>query len=274
MGLFRRKEKQEPVKAKSAPVQKKTVKSGKKRNKNYKIENRTNYGNILSAEQKREIVKQKKKEAARRDVSVQNTVPYQYMSKDGICQVNNHYFTRCISFEDIGYSTSDLDVKSDIFNAWCDFYNFFTDTMRLQIFCISQPADMVRMEDSIIVPTRDDEYNEIRTDLNDILRHQLQKGNNGYSRMKYIVFGIEGKSVKDVRKQINLLADEIRDRLSNMDVNSHVLSGYEWLCVLRHVMMPKNFDELLYNFDLTLRTGLNSKDFIVPASMSFRGFKN
>ena len=62
-------------------------------------------GSILSGEQKKRLVKQRQKEkkASKVPRSAQQTISYQNMYKDGICQVTDHYYTKCIQFGDINY---------------------------------------------------------------------------------------------------------------------------------------------------------------------------
>ena len=82
-------------------------------------------GSILSGEQKKRLVKQRQKEkkASKVPRSAQQTISYQNMYKDGICQVTDHYYTKCIQFGDINYQLAQNEDKTAVFEYWCDFYN-------------------------------------------------------------------------------------------------------------------------------------------------------
>ena len=83
-------------------------------------------GNLTRNERKqvREIVKN-----AKRDDGVprtaQQSIPFQRMFPDGICRVDNGYYTKTIQFQDVNYQLATQDDKSAIFDDWCSFLNFF-----------------------------------------------------------------------------------------------------------------------------------------------------
>ena len=63
------------------------------------------YGDLLSAEEKKKLVLQKKKAKKTKKVrqSAQQTIPYVEMCRDGICKVNSRLYTKTIRFNDINY---------------------------------------------------------------------------------------------------------------------------------------------------------------------------
>ena len=114
---------------------------------------------VLSAEQKKRIVKQKQKakKASKVPHSVQESITYEEMFKDGICRVNDHFYTKCIRFGDINYQLAQNEDKTAVFEYWCDFYNYFDSSISLQISCMSQYVNVKEMEGSIDIPPQDDE---------------------------------------------------------------------------------------------------------------------
>ena len=55
--------------------------------------------------------------------SAQETIPYREMHRDGICDVDGHYFTKQVEFFDINYQLAQNEDKNIIFENWCDFLN-------------------------------------------------------------------------------------------------------------------------------------------------------
>lgn len=104
-----------------------------------KVKDGKEYGSILSAEQKKQLVKEKLKERKAKKVprTAQQTIPYQEMFRDGICRVNDHYYTKCVQFFDINYQLAQNEDKTAAFEFWCDFYNYFDSSIRLQLSCMS-----------------------------------------------------------------------------------------------------------------------------------------
>ena len=65
-------------------------------------------------------------------MTAQQTIPYQRMWRDGICQITDNYFTKTIQFQDINYQLAQNDDKTSIFEGWCDFLNYFDSSIHLQ----------------------------------------------------------------------------------------------------------------------------------------------
>lgn len=243
------------------------------RNVSTKVQSGREVGSVLSAEQKKQLVKQKaraRKQREKAPKSVQDSIAYQEMFKDGICRVTDHYYTKCIQFGDINYQLAQNEDKTEVFEYWCDFYNYFDSSISLQLSCMSQYANVKEMEGSIDIARQDDEFNAIREEYDGVLKTQLAKGNNGLLRKKYVTFGIEAANVKEAKPKLERIESDILNNLKAMGVQAHSLSGYERLKVLSAMMNPDSQDPFVFNYDLITRTGLTTKDFIAPTSFDFR----
>ena len=83
------------------------------------VKNGVVYGDALSAQEKKRIVMQKKKDKKAKKVrkSAQQTIPYVEMCRDGICKVNSRLYTKSIAFEDINYQLAQNEDKTAIFDS-------------------------------------------------------------------------------------------------------------------------------------------------------------
>lgn len=256
----------EPTEQKNKPEINKTI---PRQTARYRYRNGRNYGSILSSEQKKKIVKEKRKEAKKRIKSTQNTLPFETMYDDGVCKVNDHFYTKMMAFSDINYQLSDGDDRDNLFNGWCNFYDFFDPDVKVQICCVVQRADIAVQEKTIEIQKQDDGFNDVRDEYNQMLREQLLNGNNGYIRMKYVVYGVEGQNMRQIHARLEQIETEIANTLGTIRVKTHILSGYERLRLLRGLLNPEDHTQFDFNYDLITRTGLSAKDFISPMSMYF-----
>ena len=122
--------------------------------------------------------------------TAQQTIPYREIYKDGICRVNDKLYTKTIQFFDINYQLAQADDKAQIFENYCDFLNYFDSTISVQLTFINQRANMQDFSKSIAIPPQGDEYDDIRREYAEMLKNQLEKGNNGLAKRKYITFGL------------------------------------------------------------------------------------
>ncbi len=230
---------------------------------------------ILSGEEKKRLVKQKVKELKHSDIpkTAQQTITFKEMFKDGICKVTDHYYTKCIQFGDTNYQLAQNEDKTAIFEYWCDFYNYFDSSIHLQISCMSQYANFKEMEKVISIGDQGDGFNDVRNEYEEVLRHQLEKGNNGLIRMKYATFGIEAKDLREAKPKLERIETDIINNLHLMGVTAKSLSGYERLKVLYTTMNEEHQEPFIFNYDLISRTGLSARDFVAPTSFDFRNSK-
>ena len=230
------------------------------------------YGDLLSAEEKKKLVLQKKKDKKAKKVrkSAQQTIPYVEMCRDGICKVNSRLYTKTIRFNDINYQLAQNEDKTAIFENWCDFLNYFDSSIFVQFSFINQRTSISEFKKQINIPEQDDEFNDIRSEYSEMLQNQLTKGNNGLIKRKYITFGIEADSLRMAKAKLDRIETDILNNFKTLGVKTEPLSGYERLKVLHDVFNMDSNEPFRFSFDMVARTGLSSKDFIAPTSFDFR----
>mgnify|MGYP007118138285 FL=1 len=147
-------------------------------------------------EKKRGSRKDRKGEKGQKEkrLSAQKSIPYREMARDGICRVQDRYYSKTIRFYDINYQLAQNEDKNAIFENWCDFLNYFDSSIHFQLSFINHHSSMNEFESVIQIKPRHDAFDEVRMEYVQMLRNQLAKGNNGLVRTKYITFGIEAEN--------------------------------------------------------------------------------
>ena len=226
---------------------------------------------LTGAEKRRLAAAIKKaKRSGRLPQSAQQTIPYKEMCRDGICVVNDHYFTKQVQFYDINYQLAQNEDKNQIFENYCDFLNYFDSSIRVQLSSLNQRADMEERQRSISIPDQEDAFNGIREEYSDMLKDQLAKGNNGLTKTKYITFGIEAENLRAAKPRLERIEADILANFKALGVKAHGMDGYERLAVLHRMFHPADNQKFRFAWDAIWKTGLSSKDFIAPDSFTFR----
>ena len=236
------------------------------------VKNGQVYGDALSAQEKKRIVMQKKKDRKAKKIpkSAQQTIPYVEMCKDGICKVNSRLYTKTIRYNDINYQLAQNEDKTAIFENWCDFLNYFDSSIFVQLSFINQRADIREFRKQITIPEQQDAFNDIRKEYSNMLQDQLTKGNNGLLKRKYITFGVEADSIRTAKVKLDRIETDILNNFKTLGVETEPLSGYERLKVLHDVFNMDTHEPFRFSYDMVARTGLSTKDFIAPTSFDFR----
>ena len=133
-------------------------------------------------------------------ITAQQSIPYHEMGRDGICRVQDRFYSKTIRFYDINYQLAQNEDKNAIFENWCDFLNYFDSTIHFQLSFINQHSNMAEYEKVIHINPQEDEFDDLRMEFAQMLNNQLAKGNNGLMRTKYITFG---KSISTIQRKLH-----------------------------------------------------------------------
>jgi len=207
---------------------------------------------------------------ADKPTTAQQSIPYREMFRDGVCRVNDRLFTKTIMFFDITYQLAQNEDKSAIFEAWCDFLNYFDASISVQLTFVNRRVDVREFQQSIDIPDRDDEFANIRREYAYMLKNQLARGNNGLVKTKYITFGIEAASLKEAKPRLERIETDIINNFKTLGVSARPLSGIERLEVMHGQFHPDGLEKLRFNWGDIAKTGMSTKDHIAPASFEFR----
>jgi type IV secretory pathway VirB4 component len=248
--------KENKYKKKTKPAVSSSVKSNGKKGAVKKVNRNTSGGN-----------KEKK-------ITAQQSIPYREMGKDGICRVEDGYYSKTIRFYDINYQLAQNEDKNAIFENWCDFLNYFDSTIHFQLSFINHHSNMAEYEDVIRIKKRNDSFDDLRMEFAQMLRNQLAKGNNGLVRTKYLTFGIEADNIREAKPKLERIETDILNNFKVLGVSAYPLNGVERLQIMYETFNQDNKVPFRFNYEDVLRTGLNTKDYIAPSSFVFKNGKD
>ncbi len=207
-------------------------------------------------------------------ISVQDSIAYKEMGKDGICRVADHVYSKTIRFYDINYQLAQNDDKSAIFENWCDFLNYFDSSIQFQLSFINQKSSMKEYEKVIQIEPQNDAFDDVRMEYAQMLHNQLAKGNNGLLKSKYITFAIEADNLAMARPKLERIETDILNNFKVLGVTAYPLNGVERLKVLYETLNPETETPFTFTYDQVLKTGLGTKDYIAPTSFLFKSGKD
>ena len=205
-----------------------------------------------------------------RRISAQKSIPYREMAKDGICRVQEKYYSKTIRFYDINYQLAQNEDKNAIFENWCDFLNYFDSTIHFQISFINHHSNMKEFESVIQIQPQNDAFDDVRMEYAQMLRDQLAKGNNGLVRTKYITFGIEAENIREAKPKLERIEADILNNFKVLGVSAYPLNGEERLQILYETFNQEEKVPFQFSYDRILRSGMGTKDFVAPTSFVFK----
>ena len=206
----------------------------------------------------------------KKEKTAQDSIPYLRMFPDGICHVRDRFYTKTIRFQDINYQLAQNEDKTAIFESWCDFLNYFDSSIKFQLSFLNMTANAKDYESSISIKPQQDDFDTIRTEYADMLHNQLEKGNNGLTKTKYLTFGIEADSIKIAKPRLERIENDLWNGLKRMGVLVESLNGKERLKLCHNILRMDGNESFRFDWKWLVASGLSTKDFIAPSSFEFR----
>ena len=223
----------------------------------------------LTAAEKREI--RRILETARGDGkphSAQDTIPFRQMYPDGLCRLDDTTWSRCLEFEDVNYQLAKPDDQTAIFEALCDMYNAHDASIGMELSLVCRKVNKADFRKRIEIAAQEDKFDTVRALYTDMLRGQLEHGNNGMVKTKFLVLTIEAKNSKEAKARFSRIMLDALNYFKAMGALAKVLDGKEWLAVLHGILHPDG-DPFSFAWEWLAPSGLSVKDFIAPSSFRF-----
>ncbi len=226
----------------------------------------------LTKEQQLQIKQVVDRAKNRSDVprTAQESIPFERMFPDGICRVGANYYTKTIQFQDINYQLAQQEDKTEIFEEWCAFLNFFDSSVHFELSFMNMATDAESFERSIAIPHRKDNFNSVRAEYSSMLFHQMEAGNNGLTKTKYLTFGIHADSMKTAKPRLIHIEMDLLNNFKRLGVSAHTLNGTERLELMHRQFHMGDNEKFMFDWNWLVDSGLSVKDFIAPSSFEFK----
>lgn len=202
--------------------------------------------------------------------TAQESIPFERMFPDGICRVGVNYYTKTIQFQDINYQLAQQEDKTEIFEEWCAFLNFFDSSVHFELSFMNMATDAESFERSIAIPHRKDNFNSVRDEYSSMLFHQMEAGNNGLTKTKYLTFGIHADSMKTAKPRLIHIEMDLLNNFKRLGVSAHTLNGTERLELMHRQFHMGDNEKFMFDWNWLVDSGLSVKDFIAPSSFEFK----
>lgn len=209
------------------------------------------------------------REQAKPDTA-QKTITFKKMYRDGVCQVADTYYTKMVEFFDINYDLLEVEDQADILEEYSKLINYFDPSIKFQLFLFNRQVSEQALAEQFDTPLQDDDFNDIREEYTQMLKHQSAKGNNGIIKSKYIIFGVESTGIKEARSKLNNIEKDVVHNLNNIGTNARGLDGKERLHILHEYFNQGTMEPFRFSFKELSESGKSVKDYIAPPGFDFR----
>ena len=179
------------------------------------------------------------------------------------------YYSMTVRFDDINYQLAQTDEKNAIFENWCDVLNYFDNTIPFQLSFMNRHGRMKEYRDVVRIAPRDDHLDGVRKEYGGMLRRQLEKGNNGLVRTKYLSFGVEAESFRKARMKLVRIETDVINNFKTVGVRASLLNREERLKLFYEAFHPGDGEKFAFSPSRMQKNRMTTKDFVAPEAFVF-----
>ena len=110
-------------------------------------------------------------------------------------------------------------------------------------------------------PFQKDAFNSVRSEYSQMLKTQLEQGNNGLTKTKYLTFGIEADSMRQAKPRLIHVQNDLLNNFRRLGVRAKALNGKERLQLMHDMFHLDESDRFYFDWAWLPKTGLSVKDF-------------
>ena len=199
--------------------------------------------------------------------TAQKTITFRKMFRDGICQVTHNFYTKMVEFYDINYDLLEVEDQGDILEEYSKLINYFDPSIKFELFLFNRQVNEQALAEQFDISLQDDDFDDIREEYTQMLKHQSAKGNNGIIKSKYLIFGVESTGYKEAKNKLNNIEKDVIRNLNNIGTNARSLDGKGRLRILHEYFNQGTMEPFRFSFKELSESG---KDYIAPPGFDFR----
>lgn len=208
--------------------------------------------------------------------TVQDSIPYMHVFKDGVIETRPGEFTLAFKLDDVNFQIATDETQMEIFGSYMTFLNSFDRDVKWQIILQNHFISREEVLKKIRMKPQQDGLNVYRQEMNSIQIDFTASGKSSIEQSKYLVVMIEDQNYENAKIRLDKIESNVSKHLSKLTEApvSHMSTNER----LAHLYTIYNQDENAQNFigndeffslDNLAAAGLITKDIIGPSSMDF-----
>lgn len=216
--------------------------------------------------------------------TVQSTIPFVGVYKNGIIEVQEGYYTKSYFLEDIDFKTVADDISETIFDTFGDLLNSFDSTMSVQFTIDNKKINKRDFERQILARLRGDSLDELRDEYNQILKNKLKESRSNVQHKKYMTVCLKATSIDDAIVIFSRLDSTITRTIKKISGGeTKPMTLLQRLEIIYNMLNRNDNNDKFYekikinnnresesfNYSWLKKQGLSVKDVLAPPSIEF-----
>lgn len=225
-------------------------------------------------ERNKQMERRAKEQKKRRNQAgnASDAIGYDLMFENGICEVEEGYFSETLAFDDITYQNARDADQRVILATMTNIYNYFPAEVQIQFSIINTPLRPDEIRNRRFYDPDAQATQVLREDaetMNDVLAEKLAQGVSNIRRARYLTISVAAADAEEAYRRLSRINTDLSSSFEQIRCPMKPLNGAERLAVISNLLRPGR----PFKFDYeTLFSGLflTTKDAVSPMVLDFR----
>lgn len=213
-----------------------------------------------------------------------DSIPYIAVYENGIIEVRDNVFSKSYVLPEVNFSTLEIKEQYKFAEQYSQFLSSIDPLLEVQITLYNRTMDEDDLMNQILLPCMADNYDEYRTEFNDMLVDTMKKAKNNLKTQKIITITMPADDIRVASEKFIQVDDMISHSMNDLTKGVCVpMSIIERLDILNAIYNPDNSQPFYekreidghtvesFSLENCARQGITSKDVIAPSSIVFKG---
>ena len=217
---------------------------------------------------------------------VAESIPYRSVYPNGIIEDYDNNFSKTYRIDDVNFSLESDEARQEIFLNYEKVLNTVSAGMVAQLTIFNRSVDIDTVRNNILMKPKDDSFNQLREEWNDLLLEKLQEGRNNLTKERLFTVSVHADNILEANEQFKNIDSDVSTGIYAITKrDTQPLSIEERLGILYDIYnldndfpFRKRIQPVLKNgsidFPGLAKYGVNSKDLIACDSMDFPAFSS
>ena len=205
--------------------------------------------------------------------TVQQMIPVDRISKDGICQLEEKpegadiLFDKAYLFMDTNFATMDDLEKDDFLRRYCLMLNSLN--VSFKILMINNNQDMEQVKRDVFIREKDGQFSEMIRSFNKYISDRVMEGHSGLTQTRVFVLSVRKKDVGSARDYFRSIEANLKVNFSKMESELIPLNGTDRLRYLYTFWHMGEGKQLTLTWEQMVKGTRDWKDFIAPQHVGY-----
>lgn len=198
--------------------------------------------------------------------TVQQSIPYSAVYKNGIVEIAPDEYARIYILKDVNFRTASDEDQDMLFQRFGELLNTLSDS-RIAFSCMNRTMSENEFSENHLLAMTDDKLNQYREETNNIMLGHLRDGNSIVSD-KYVTLTTTAEDVEIASAYFDRMAGTITEAFRSVGgAEARPLNFEEVISVIYRAYHPFDCDMPIVEFDSMMKQGITSKDIVAPSSI-------